>query len=196
MKLRTLVGTATALLALPAVSMAEFNYTSAEFNYVLDVEIDVGPGSIDGDGFSLGGSYEIADNFFISGYYDDYSLDFNVDGEWLEVGGGYFHTLDDDLDFVATLSYAELELSSGGMSTDTDGIVLGGGIRAQLGDKLQVDAMLEYFDFENSDTGIELRGRYYINPQFSAQLKLKVVSDVEIISIGVRTEFGGRSSAQ
>jgi len=193
MKLRTLIGTATALLAIPALSQAEFNYTSAEFNYV-DVDVDVGPFNIDGDGFSFGGTYEITDDFFIGGMYEDYDLDFGIDGEWMEIGGGYFHELQNDLDFVATLNWVDVEVSAGNQSADDDALAIGGGIRARLSDDIEVDAMLEYYDFDDSDTGIELRGRYYISPEFAVQLKANFGTDFETIAIGVRGEFGGSAA--
>lgn len=193
MKLRTLTGTAAALLTLPALSQAEFNYTTAEANYLLDVEVDGGLANVDGDGFGVAGSYEIADNFFIGGSYDDFDLDFNISGDWLEIGGGYFHELSPDLDFVATLAFVDVELSSPFGSADDDALALGGGIRTRLSDSIELDAMLEYYDFDegDSDTSLDLRGRYYINPEFAVQLKMNLGSDFETIAIGVRGEFGG-----
>jgi hypothetical protein len=181
-------------LTLPALSQAEFNYTSAEANYLLDVEID---GDSDGDGFGIGGSYEIADNFFIAGSYEDVDLDNDNSLDWLEVGGGYFHELNEDLDFVATLSYVDIEISTRFGSFDDDALALGGGIRAKLADALEVDAMLEYYSFDelDSDTSLELRGRYYFNPGFAVQMKMNLGSDIETIAVGVRSEFGGSSAS-
>jgi opacity protein-like surface antigen len=185
------------LLTLPALSQAEFNYTSAEANYLLDVEFDGGMASVDGDGLGVGGSFEIADNFFIAGSYEDFDLDFDINGDWLEIGGGYFHELNPDLDFIATLSFVDVELSSNFGSADDDALALGGGIRTKLSDAIEVDAMLEYFDFDEggSDTSVELRGRYYFNPGFAIQAKMNLGADVETIAIGVRSEFGGSSAA-
>jgi len=186
MNLWTLTGTAAALLTLPALSQAEFNYTSAEANYILDVEID---GGLDGDGLGVGGSFEIADSFFIGGSYEDFDLDEDISGDWLEIGGGYFHELNPDLDFVATLSFVDVEFGGG----EDDAIALGGGIRTRLSDSIEVDAMLEYYSFDegDSDTSLDLRGRWYINPEFAVQLRMNLGSDIETIAVGVRGEFGG-----
>ena len=193
MKLWTLTGTAAALLTLPALSQAEFNYTSAEANYLLDVEIDGGLANVDGDGLGVGGSFEIADSFFIGGSFEDFDLDFDISGEWLEIGGGYFHELNPDLDFVATLSFVDVEISSNFGSAEDDAIALGGGIRTRLSDSIEVDAMLEYYSFDegDSDTSLDLRGRYYFSPEFAVQLRMNLGSDIETIAIGVRSEFGG-----
>jgi len=190
MNIRTLYGSAAALLILPGVGLAEFSYTSAEFSYV-DVEVDAGPFSVDGDGFSLGGTVKVADSFYIGGSFDDYDLDYGIDGELLEIGGGYFQPLDDDIDFVATFSYLDAEVSAGNASADDDGFQIGGGVRARLADSVEVDAMLEYANMDEggSDTGIDLRGRYYISDEFAVQAKFTFGTDFETISIGVRGEF-------
>ena len=193
MKFTTLSATVAALLTVPALSQAEFNYSGAEFNYLLDAEIDGGPVSVDGDGFGFGGSFEITDNFFIAANYEDYDLDFDISADWLEIGGGYAHMISDDLDFVATLSMVDVEISSNFGSAEDDALALGGGIRARLSDSIEVDAMLEWYDFDegDSDTSLDLRGRYYFSDSFSLQAKMNLGSDFETIAIGVRTEFGG-----
>jgi hypothetical protein len=189
MNLRTLCGSAALLLILPGVGMAQFNYTSAEFNYVFDVEVD--DSSLDGDGLSIGGTFTIAESFYLGGSYDDYDLEAGWDGELLELGGGYFHSLDDDLDFVATFSFVDAEVSNRNFSFDDDGFKIGGGVRAKLADTVEVDAMLEYINMDegDSDTGVALRGRYYVNDGFAFQAKATFGTDFEIISIGVRGEF-------
>jgi opacity protein-like surface antigen len=193
MKLFTLPATVAALLTVPALSQAEFNYSSAEFNYLLDVEVE---GDLDGDGMGVSGSYEIADSFFIGASYEDFDLDFDVNGDWLEVGGGYFHDLNEDLDFVATVAFVDVELSSTFGSAEDDALALGGGIRTRLSDAIEVDAMVEYYDFDESgsDTSLDLRGRYYFNSDFSVQLKMNLGSDFETLAIGVRSEFGGSTA--
>jgi hypothetical protein len=190
MFLRTFCGTAATLLILPGVSQAEFNYTTAEFNYV-DVDADIGPVNVDGDGFGIAGTYTVADSFYVGASYEDYDFDYGVDGSVLEIGGGYFHTLQDDLDFIATFSYLEADASAGSQSADDDGFQIGGGIRARLADSVEVDALLELVDMNegDSDTGIELRGRYYISDEFAVQAKASFGTNFDTISIGVRGEF-------
>ncbi len=94
---------AAALVVLPGISLAEFNYTNVDISFI-DVEFDVGRASVDGDGLAIGGAYTVTDSFFIGGSYHDTDFNFGVDGEITRIGGGYFHSLNEDLDFVATLS--------------------------------------------------------------------------------------------
>jgi hypothetical protein len=190
MRIGTLIGAAFALAALPGISQAQFNYTSAEFNFV-DVDLDFGPIDVDGDGFSVGGTFTVAENFFIGGSWENYDFDGGVDGEWLELGGGYFHSLSEDLDFVATLNFVDVEVSSRNVSIDDDGLALAGGIRVKLADSVEVDALIEHvnMDESDSDTGIEIRGRYYFSEEFAVQVKLSTVNDFDTFSIGIRGEF-------
>ena len=189
MRIGTVLGTAS-LLAMPAIGNAEFNYTSVEFSFV-DVETDIGPFDVDGDGFRIGGTYPVGQSFFIGGEYEDYDFDFGVDGEVLEIGGGYFHSLNEDLDFVATFSFLDAEVSAGNASADDDGLAIGGGIRSRLSDTIEVDALLKFVDMDagDSDTGIELRGRYYFSDGFAVQAGAEFGNDFETLSIGIRAEF-------
>ena len=181
---------AVALIALPGVSLAEFTYTYVDLSFV-DVEFDVGPASIDGDGFAVGGAYTVADGFYVDGSYQDAGFDFGVDGEFLRIGGGYFHPLNEDLDFVATLAYVDAEVSIGRFSAGDDGLAFGGGVRVAIRDDFEVDAMVEFIDMDlgGSDTGFEVRGRYYFNEDIAVTGQLDLAKDIETFRIGVRFEF-------
>lgn len=181
---------AAALLTAPGISSAEFNYLSVDFSYV-DVEYDVGRFDIDGDGFRIGGTVPLGDSFYIGGRYSDYDFDFGMDGTVVEIGGGYFNSLREDLDFVATFSYLDSEVSLGSANADDDGLAIGGGIRARLADAVEIDALLKFVDMDrgDSDTGLEVRGRYYFSDDFAVQGGLGFGTDFDILSIGIRAEF-------
>ena len=188
MKLKTLGGLVAALVAVPGVSLAQFNYSYVDLDYVFDVEF----GSLDGDGFAIGGQFEVAETFFIGAAYEDYSLDIdgldiNVDSEILEVFGGYFHNLNEQLDFVATFGWVDLEIGNG----DDDGLSLSGGVRYAINSDIEVDAMLEHVNYDEggSDTGVALRGRYYFNEDFAVSAQFDLGKDIETFRIGIRYQF-------
>lgn len=189
MNYRTLFA-ALALLALPGLAAADFDYNSAEFGYV-DVNYDVGPVDVDGNGFRLAGRYTLADSFFIAGRYDDYDFDFGLDGSVLEITGGYFYSFGEDLDFVATLTYVDRQLSVNGFGGDDNGLGVAGGVRSRLSDAIQVDAMLRYVDMDagDTDTSLELRGRYYFNDSLAVQASASLGGDFETLGIGIHAEF-------
>lgn len=190
MKHSTLCGLAASLLVLPGIGRAEFSYTLVDFSYA-DVSIDVGPFNVDGHGLTLGGSYAVSDSFFVGGSYENYDLDFNVDADVMEVGGGYFYSFNEDLDFVATFSYVDTEVSSGGLSANDDGLAIGGGVRARLSDRFDVDAMAKITDFDkgDNDSGVELRGRYFFNDDLAVTAQIDLGKDIETMRIGIRKQF-------
>jgi opacity protein-like surface antigen len=175
------------LVAVPGVSLAQFNYSYVDLDYVFDVEF----GSLDGDGFAIGGQFEVAETFFIGAGYEDYSLDFGVDSEILEVFGGYFHNLNEELDFVVTFGWVDLEVSSGNARADDDGLSLSGGVRYAINSDIEVDAMLEHVNYDEggSDTGVALRGRYYFDEDFAVSAQLDLGKDIETFRIGIRYQF-------
>lgn len=188
---RNIVAIAAAtLLALPGLAAAQFNYTFVDISFV-DVEFDVGPASIDGDGFAVSGAFTVADSFFVGGSYQDADFDFSIDGEFTRIGGGYFHPLNEDLDFVATLSYIDAEVSVGPFGAGDDGLALGGGVRVAVSDDFEVDAMLEFVDMDlgGNDTGVEIRGRYYFSDDIAVSGQIDLGKDIETFRIGVRFEF-------
>jgi opacity protein-like surface antigen len=183
------------LLALPGISQAQFNYTHVDLSFV-DIDLDGGPGSLDGDGFAFSGAYTITDGFFVGGSYTDADFDFGIDGEIIRITGGYFHPLQDgtgngQLDFVATLSFVDVDLSTGPFSAGNDGLALAGGVRYAVNEEIEVDAMVEFVDMDTggSDTGFELRGRYYLNDEFAVSAQVDLAKDIETFRIGVRFEF-------
>jgi hypothetical protein len=191
MSIKAATAFASVILAVPGIALAEFDYNFVEGSFV-DVEID--DTSVDGDGIRLEASFEIGGTFFGHVEYEDYDFDFNIDGNMTEFGGGYFHGLSDDLDFIATGQYDEVEIEG----YDDDGLGIGGGIRARVADSLEIDAMLNYVDFDNigNDTFADLRARYYFNDQFAVTLKLELGSDVfDTMGIGVRYSFSPIGSA-
>jgi opacity protein-like surface antigen len=190
MSKKILCAAAASLIALPGVSQAEFNYTWVELSFV-DVEFDTGPASIDGDGFSISGAYTVADQFFVGGSYQTADYDFGVDGDVTRITGGYFHPLNEDLDFIATLSYVDAEVGTGPFSAGDDGLALGGGVRVALSDRFEVDALVEFVDMDlgGSDTGVEVLGRYYFTEDIAVAAQVDLNKDIETFRIGVRFDF-------
>jgi hypothetical protein len=185
MKIKALCVVVGASLSVPGIAAADFSYDFFEAGYV-DAGID--NSSIDGDGLRLEGSTAVADEFFVRAEYEDYDFDFNIGGSVLELGGGYFHPFSEDLDFIATGQYTQVELGNG----DDDGIGIGGGVRTRLGGAFEVDALLNWVNFDDSDSDayVDLRGRYLVNEQFAATLKLDLGSDTfDTMALGIRYNF-------
>jgi len=187
---RKMIGCLLMASMLPSLAMAEFVYTGVEVSYV-DVEIDSGFGTIDGDGYRFSGSFQMNSNAFLLGSWEEQSFDFGADGTLMEFGAGYRHALSNNLDLVATASYVSTEVNVQGFRVDDDGLGLGGGIRAQLAPSFQVEAMLRWVDLDDSgsDTGLDLLGRYYFSDRFAFTLQTSLDDDVDTLSLGFRAEF-------
>ncbi len=80
MKRTALFGAVMAALAAPSLALADMNYTNFEVDY-LDLD---GDGGVNGDGFEIGGSWELNDQFHLFGSWQDQSFDGGFDGETLE----------------------------------------------------------------------------------------------------------------
>lgn len=184
------IGVMAAALLVPSISMAEFVYTGVEVSYI-DVEIDTGFGTVDGDGYRFSGQYQMNPNAFLLGEWEDQNFDFGVDGTTYSFGAGLRHSLSSSLDLVGTASYVHQEVSVQGFSVDDKALGLGGGVRAQLSPAFQVEAMVRYVDFDESgsNTGLDLLGRYYLNERWAFALQTRFDQDVNTLSLGFRAEF-------
>jgi len=169
------------------------SYNAFDASYVLDVEIDSDRANVnvDGDGFEIGGSFELNDKFFLLGKWQEQNLDFGVDGRALELGAGLHHPLNETLDFVATLSYIDAEVEVGNFSADDDGLGVGAGIRARVAESFEIDAGLKLIDFDDSgsETGFSFGGRWYFADTMAITARADYADNVDTLSIGFRAEF-------
>jgi opacity protein-like surface antigen len=174
---------AIAALCAPSALLADMNYTSFEVDY-LDLD---GDGGVNGDGFEIGGSWELNDQFHLFGSWQDQSFDGGYDGETLELGGGWSHSFSDTLDFVGRLSLIDAEIED----FSDDGLALGGGIRSRLGESFELDAGLKYVDLDESgsDTGLTVGGRYYLNDSMALGASLDSYDNADTLRLGFRWEF-------
>lgn len=176
---------AALLVALaPAATLAEMSYNRIEISFV---DADYDDSDVDGDGFEIAASYLLNEEIFVHGRWLEEDLDLNIDASFIELGVGLRKPLQDDLDFVGTLSYVDVEIGS----ADDDGFGLAAGIRAQLSDAVQAEAMLRYVNYDDldSDTGIVLAGRYYFNESMAVGLGLEFGDLADTLRIGFRLEF-------
>jgi hypothetical protein len=184
--------TALLSLSLPcALNAADFDYTFVDAGLV-DTEIDVGSVDVSGDGIGVNGSIGVSDNVHIVAGYSDLDYDFGIDGNSWNVGVGFHTDINDDIDFVADVSYIDAEVSTAFGSASEDGYGIGGGIRAHMGDSFELDAGLQYVDLDDSDTVLNVGGRYYFNDSFALNAGISDADAGMSWMVGIRAEFGGR----
>jgi len=179
-----------ALILLPGIVQAEeFDYSFVEGGYV-NAELDTSGISVDGDGFGINGSFEIAENYFLFAEYSSLGFDFSVDLNQLAVGVGGHWPISSTLDFVGTLSYEDAEVDSGFGSISEDGFGIGVGLRGALARNFQWEAGIDYSDLGDSDISFGVDGRYYFTQSFAIGGGVDIDDDVTVFSLGARFEFG------
>jgi hypothetical protein len=180
----------------PAVAdELSYNYLEGGYEWV-DFGSDFG--GADGDGWDLGGSIEIADNWHVFANFGQADLDANLglsaDYDVTAVGGGYHRTLAPNLDLVVNLSYVDVELDSGFGSADDDGFGIGVGVRMLLAEKFEVAGFLDYVDIDDllDETTITGEGWYRFTPAFAVGAIVGIGDDVPSYGIAGRWFFDGR----
>ena len=164
---------------------ADVKYDYAELRFV-DTEI----GSVDGDGFKIGGSFRLTEEWFLLGSYSNLDFDFGIDGSLLEFGGGYIYPNSDNVDLVAIAKIIRADIDAGsGVDADETGFGLAGGIRTMFTPQIEGRAFANYVDVDDSDTFLELAGDYHFNEQLSAGISLEVLGDADTLTFGVRWYF-------
>lgn len=167
-----------------------YNFVEAAYE---SVDIDVGGGSsVDGDGFGIGGSFEINEDVFVFASYAKADFDFGVDFTTLEAGVGWHTGLTEQTDFFAALAYVNGELDSGGFgSYDDNGYSASIGLRHNLSDAVELYGSITYVDFGDGDsTGIGGGFWYNFTDTFAAGLGISADDDVTSYGGAVRVYFG------
>jgi hypothetical protein len=167
----------------------DLNYTFAEVGYG---RVDIDNPNVDGDGFGIGGSFAIADEFFLFGDYSMANLDFNVDFTAFDLGVGFHTPLADAVDVVATLSYEYQEADVSGFgSVDDNGYGLGVGLRALVSPQVELHGGLQYVDLNDSgsDTSFGAGFRFNINEMFAVGLEGNWGDDIKTYTLTGRLYF-------
>jgi hypothetical protein len=178
------------LLVFPCMVHGEdFDYTFVQVGF-LDADADVGPFDVDGDGFSVNGSFALRNNVHLVAGFTDQDYDRGIDSRLLSFGAGFNTPLSSKLDFVADLSYVDAEVATLQGSADETGYDIRAGVRALVHSKVELEGRVSYLDLDGSETSVHVGGRYYFNDKFAVGAGL-VDNDGGLgWNIGVRAEFG------
>jgi hypothetical protein len=174
-------GTASAQTTTQAPkSGLSYNYAELRF-----VDVD----SNGGDGFRLGGSYQLQGPWLLVGAITALDYNNNVDTTLLELGGGYVWNYAKDFDLFGTLRLVRSEVDTTGGSNSDTGFAISAGTRGFIAPKFEVRGSVNHINLDNSDTYLELAGDYYFTDQLSAGLSLEFAGDTDIFTIGARWFF-------
>ena len=191
--LRKVYGLILTVFAAPAFA-ADISYNFIEVAYQ---EIDIDGGffggfDVDGDGFGIGGAFELNENWFLGASYSKADFDFGVDYDELMLGVGYHVPISDNADFYGMFSYLTAEASADGFgSVDEDGYAATIGVRGMVGERFELNGSLAYVDFGNGgdSTAFGAGALYYFTNAIAAGFSIDIDDDVTAYGIGVRVYF-------
>lgn len=195
MRIKTLVG-ASLLAAAPMLAHAERNslLNYVDLLYVPTADLEVLGTKIDGDGFGLRVSGEVASGVFLSGEYQTVGYDFDVDFDQLRAGVGYAHPLSQNLLVTAAVEYIRVEVDLAGMSESDTGYGLHLGVLAPLSEQFSLVGRVGHVDIGDVD-GLELLAgiRFKVSDAIGLSLEYRQtdLDDFEIkdLRIGVGYHF-------
>ena len=191
--LRKVCGLTLLLLAVPTFA-ADISYNFIEAEYQ-EIDIDsgfLGGFDIDGDGYGIGGSFELNENWFIGARYSKADFDFGVDLDQLMLGAGYHVPISDNADFYGMFSFVSAEASVDGFdSIDEDGYAATIGLRGMIGERFELNGSLAYVDFGNGgdSTAFGAGALYNFGDAFAAGFSVGIDDDVTTYGIGFRVYF-------
>lgn len=182
--LATLLAATTAFAQQPS-----YNYINAAW---MTVDLDAGVTDVDGNELSIGGAFEINDNWHIVADYASTDLDFGFDIDLLEIGAGYHYDVSSNASFFAELLYLQTDASANGFgSLDESGIGGRIGLRSNVTDRVELAGSISYLDLGNGLDGTRFDGAawYSISREFSVGLVTTLEDDLTAFGIGGRVYF-------
>jgi hypothetical protein len=184
-----LLGLSLALLALPAFA-GDLRYTYVEVGYQ-DIELD--DFSVDGDGFSIRGSFELTEDWFMIVGYQAADFDFGIDFDHAYLGAGYRVPINDRVDLFGAVAYLTADVSADGFdSIDEDGFGLTVGVRGLVTEQLELAGSIGYSDLGDGvdGTAVSAGALYSFTEVFALGIEIELDEELTAFGIGARFYFG------
>jgi|SRR5689334_9381475 len=159
-----------------------FNYTYVEGNLT---RWDIDAANENLDGIELLGSLSLEQGFFAQ--VGASLLSGDIDLTELRIGGGWHTPCAPNLDAYGLLSYVNWDFDSG--VGDEDGFAIDVGVRYMASPQVEVGGYLEWADIADSEMGLGVNGRYYIDQNLSLGMRLLFIDPADQIALGVRYQF-------
>ena len=184
--MKKLLGIVLVVFAFPAFA-ADVNYNYAEIGYQ-KIDIDDNFIDVDGDGFGIGGSFELGENWFLAASYASADFDFGIDLDQISVGVGYHVDISDNTSFYGKLMAVRAEASGFGESADEDGFGVEIGLRGMVTDNVELGGSLGYVDLGDAGDGTSVGAHllYNFNESFAVGIFIDVEEDVNSYGGGFR----------
>lgn len=181
------VTAATGFLMSAPSQATDLNYNFIEGGYVFNADAGV-----DGDGFRLRGSVEIAPQIVLMGEMFNLSFDNGGSAKGQMLGAGYLIRYDQQFDLLGSFEVGNLEArgpNPNAARVDETGFRIGLGVRGVLAPKVEGFGRFVYENFDTSDTYLEFGGFYHVNQQFRVGGSLQFGGDLDMMTISARYSF-------
>lgn len=188
----TLIALTVSVAGFSASATADINWDYIEGGYVHN---EISDTNIDQDGFSLGYSASIKNDFFSRANYDFVSGDVSgvdIDFSLLNAGFGYKKSIDRKTDVFALASLENIDVEGNSGSIDGTGYSAGAGTRFQLTDSLELNGELGYIkikDLDISDLYYTVGLTYEHSHQYSFAFEFRAFEDVNFTSMSFRYAY-------
>lgn len=194
-KEKLLIGTFASIVACSAIAEeSKLSYSYVGLAYQTGEVLDE-----DFSGFGIGGSAALNESIFLIGNYSSLSSDDefdlgagpdDIDVTQFSFGVGFHTPINESIDFVAAIAYADAEVETSGFSEDGNGYVVNAGVRGKPTDVLEFGASINYADIEDEgETGYSVSARYFVMPASSLGISYGSADDVDTVAFDFRFDF-------
>ncbi len=164
----------------------QLSYTYVELAYD-ETDFDVaGARNVDGDGFTLAGSFRINDDWHAFASYGNDDLDFGIHLHAWTIGAGYRYPVRSNVDLYGRVLYIRRNANVPGHD---DGLGLQFRARARVNQRVELEGGVDYVDVGRTDTSLTASARYHFTNQLSAAVGLTFVGDHDGIGVSARYSF-------
>jgi hypothetical protein len=181
---------ATSMAQQPSKAQPQLSYSYVELAYD-ESDFDVGGArNVDGDGFTLSGSFRINDDWHAFASYGNDDLDFGINLHTWEIGAGYRYPVRNNVDLYGRVLYIRRNANlTGPLDGDDDGLGLQFRVRGRLNQRVELEGGIQYVDVGGTDTSLQGSARYHFTKQLSAAVGLTLLGDHDGIGVSARYSF-------
>lgn len=180
--LKKVLGIAVIFVMAPAFA-ADVSYSYLGGGYQrIKLDNDFGPDP-DGDGVRLNFSFDIANNWYLTGEYGTADLDFGFDLDTTSFGVGYHAPMTTGADIFAVLTYEGWDLGL----IDEDGFGAKVGVRGYVADRIEASGHVKYIDLGDFDDTLIGGEAFY---EFTDRFAVGVTFETgDVTSYGIAGRF-------
>jgi hypothetical protein len=144
-------------------------------------------------GIELAGQTAVTERIVVAGTYQSWDPSERVERDTLKIGVGYIFGVRPNVDFVASVHYADNEIDSPGRPRfDEEGIILSGLVRGWLTQRIELsgEILLDNSIGSSTETVLELGAQFMREANVSYGGRLRLDEEDTAIFVGARFYFG------